>query len=134
MKHINIALDWDGTCDLDQDLWFEVVKLIQARGHKVYVITMSYPSECTKISEAWYKLLEGRVIPTSRLAKKKFVQKMNLPIHIWIDDHPLALYLDAREAFGTVDPEGLVREVSNYQHCVDLETNNEKGVVSVLSS
>lgn len=121
MQSINIGLDWDGTVSLDEDMWFEIAKLMQSRGHKVYVISMSFPSECVgKIKERWYDLLENRIIPTSRAAKKKFVENLGIGIHIWIDDHPLALYLDAKDAFGVNDPEGFVRAVSNHQHCVDL--------------
>lgn len=122
-RDIRIGLDWDGTVSLNEEMWFEVVKVMQDHGNQVYIVTMSYPSECGKISPAWYELVKHRVICTSRKAKKKFVEDLGLTMHIWIDDNPLALYLDAQQAFGVADKEGVVRDNYNYQMSVEAIQN-----------
>lgn len=43
---MNIALDYDGTYTADPDMWLRFVEEAQAAGHKVFIVTMRYESEC----------------------------------------------------------------------------------------
>lgn len=43
---MNIALDYDGTFTAAPNVFIELVKNMQTAGHKVYIVTMRYPSEC----------------------------------------------------------------------------------------
>lgn len=42
---LDMGLDFDGTLTADPVGWGIFVKLMRARGHKVHIVTMRYPSE-----------------------------------------------------------------------------------------
>lgn len=86
---MNLALDHDGTFTADPELWAQFCRLAQARGHKVYLVTMRFPEE--GIDDRASKVVDA-VIYTSRDAKKAYVDKINLGIDIWIDDSPFWIY------------------------------------------
>lgn len=103
------SLDYDGTITGDPEGFKAIVKLLRDRGHKVYIVTMRYPSECERDPSfmQWRGLVDG-IIPTSRKAKKDIVELLNIPISIWIDDNPDAVYKSAEQIWGTPSPEGQV--------------------------
>ena len=108
---MNFGLDWDGTCEEDLDLWRMFVMLAQRAGHKVYIVTMRYPSERLKqgseITDEWMDMVDG-VIFTSRKGKKPYCLGLGIHIDVWIDDNPLAVEYDAKRVFGVETPEGVV--------------------------
>lgn len=77
-----IALDYDKTYTADVKLWATFIADARRKGHTVVIVTMRYPSE--SIDDAPCK-----VIYTSRLAKRKFVNA-----DIWIDDSPQWIFED----------------------------------------
>lgn len=106
---VNIGLDYDGTVTSDYYAFVKLVELFRNRGHKVYIVTMRYESECrqdanfmrlTEMADGW--------CPTGRMAKRKYCEQQGLKIHIWIDDNPIAVEKDAIDIWGTVSPEGSV--------------------------
>ncbi len=106
---VNIGLDYDGTVTSDYYAFFKLVELFRNRGHKVYIVTMRYESECrqdanfmrlAEISDGW--------CATGRMAKRKYCEQQGLKIHIWIDDNPIAVEKDAIDIWGSVSPEGSV--------------------------
>ena len=86
------ALDFDGTYTADPELWDQWVRLCRKRGHRVYVVTMRYPSESVpdELAES-----VDRVIYTGRRAKKQLLDARGISIDIWIDDRPEFLFEDA---------------------------------------
>lgn len=111
---MNIALDYDGTCTEDIDLFYMFVKLARASGHKVYIVTMRFPSEINDpkfpgkaIPQKLLDIVNGTVC-TSRQAKRKVMDDLNIPIQVWIDDNPLAVEKSAGEIWGWTTPEGIV--------------------------
>jgi hypothetical protein len=72
---MKIALDWDGTCTADPELWIAFASLAKARGHEVTIVTGRSPAEKIKT--------DLPVIYCSRTAKRGHFQA-----DVWIDDEP----------------------------------------------
>ena len=105
-KPIIIALDWDGTVTLDPNVWLGIVRLFKAAGHKVYIVTMRYPSEMEGVlSDEWRSLIDG-LYCSSRQAKRPFVHAQGLTPNVWIDDNPEAIFKSAVEIWGWCTAEG----------------------------
>jgi hypothetical protein len=104
---MKIGLDYDGTVTRDIVLWLQFCILFRQLGHQVYLVTMRYPSEMADVPEEFLRNLDG-VFPTSRQAKQQHMLDNDIVIDIWIDDNPRAVYMDAKEAFPTVAPEGFI--------------------------
>ncbi len=103
---MNFGLDYDGVCTgSGLDLWLEWVKLAKLHGHKVYIVTMRFLSECSVIPESLTQFTEG-VYPTGRMAKKPHMGALGIKIHVWIDDHPEAIHKNAIEIWGVIASEG----------------------------
>lgn len=102
-----IGLDFDGTVTEDEDIFKIIIKLLRCSGHKVYIVTMRYPSECVCIKQEWGSLVDG-IIPTSRLAKLPAVTAAGIKIDVWMDDNPRAINESAADIWGTPSDEGTV--------------------------
>lgn len=96
---MNIALDYDDTVTRDMGLFTMFALNAVKRGHKVYIVTMRYPEECSDIPEDILGIVT-ELCPTSRQGKQKFMLDKGIHIHVWIDDNPKAVYMDAQQAFG----------------------------------
>lgn len=119
---VNFCLDWDGTYTADPELWLAWIVNAHARGHRVYVITMRYPSEVPDNAHTHALAALGvHIVATSRLAKRPFARAMGIDIHIWIDDNPEAVLMDADQIWSTPAPEG---------HPVDPKHDNGSPLVS----
>lgn len=100
---MNIALDFDGTYTRDALAWNGFIGLMRGFGHKVYVVTMRYGPEYP-LNEAHevIRMLGQKVDAiyfTGRKAKRSFMAKCCIDIHVWIDDQPEFVVIDA-----AVDP------------------------------
>lgn len=109
---LNFALDWDGTVTCEPDGFYDFIKTMRSKGHKVYIVTMRYPSECENIPIQFQNEVDG-IIATSRKAKYDFTKELGLNIHIWIDDTPKAILQDAIHIWGISSPEGRVVSKNN---------------------
>lgn len=99
MRLLNFALDFDKTYTEDPDTLDEVLKILRARGHKVYVVSMRYPAphqEAMEVMEALTNKVDGFFF-TSRKAKEPYMRMYQelTPIDIWIDDNPYWLLRDS---------------------------------------
>lgn len=92
---ITFALDYDGTYTRDPDLWLEFIRIAQARGHEVLIATMRTFEETQDMCERLTELVH-QIVPTSRSAKQPFLAAYGIKPHIWIDDQPHFLLLDAQ--------------------------------------
>lgn len=108
-NRINISLDYDGTVTSDYDGFTAMAEMFRKRGHKVYIVTFRYESECRV--DPYFMKLASKVdgyIATGRQAKRAFCQEKGLNIHVWIDDNPEAVILPAVSIWGSSSPEGHV--------------------------
>ena len=88
---MNISLDYDQTYTVDPELYLAFVETAIERGHNVYVVTMRTPAETQSMDPALCELVT-KVIPTSRQAKREFVEKSHgIKIDVWVDDEPRAI-------------------------------------------
>lgn len=106
-SQMTFALDYDGTATGDLEMWVAICRFMRQRGHRVYIVTMRYPSECSDISAALLQNVDG-LYPTSRMSKKEHIGKQGIDIHVWIDDNPIAVYQSAGQIWGQASPEGHV--------------------------
>lgn len=111
---MNIGLDWDGTVTSDPVLFYTFCLLAKRHNHKVYIVTMRYPSECADIDQEWRNVVEGiyatgNPATQDREAKANFMLRQGINIHVWIDDNPRAIHYSGRQIWGdTCSPEGHV--------------------------
>lgn len=81
-----IALDYDRTYTEAPDTWLGIVELLRGAGHEVFCCTMRYPNEVSSMDSRLLDLVQ--VVPTSRRAKKDFMQELGVTVSVWIDDNP----------------------------------------------
>lgn len=103
----NFAFDLDGTMTEDPEVFKLIAFLLRKRGHQVHIVTMRYASEGIEITKEWSRYVDG-IHFTKRLAKKPHMEALGIDIHIWMDDNPKAIDLDAAEIWGSVSEEGAV--------------------------
>ena len=92
-----IALDYDGTYTADPGLWHPFIVASRARGHRVFVVTMRFPSEGREVEQRLGRHVD-RIIFTAREAKRRHVQRLGHDIDVWIDNHPEYIDGDASPA------------------------------------
>ena len=92
-----IALDYDGTYTANPELWQAFIKYAQKQGHEVIVATMRNDDELDDMCEVLCGLV-NRIIPTNRNAKRTFLKSFGIEPHIWIDDQPHFIVVDAQGA------------------------------------
>lgn len=85
---MNLALDFDDTYTKDPELWHEVIRLAELRGHRVYVVT------CRRDTPENREIVRVPTLPPYRhyftgLAPKRwYMQQQGIEIDVWIDDLP----------------------------------------------
>ena len=109
---MNFAFDYDGCANADVPTFIDVISTLQKAGHKVFIVTMRYPSECRQVIEDFGGLVDG-IIPTSRHSKREACERLGIKIHIWTDDTPLAVEKSAGEIWGEVTPEGCIHSIDH---------------------
>lgn len=92
-----IALDYDGTYTADPGLWHSFIAASRARGHRIFVVTMRFPSEGREIEQRLGRHVD-RIIFTAREAKRRHVQRLGHDVDVWIDNHPEYIDGDASPA------------------------------------
>ncbi len=85
----SIAVDYDGTYDLEPRLWNQMIAAFRIHGHKVYLVTARYPDEVDNyvLNALLYGRTDG-IYYTSRKAKKQYMLDRGIEIDVWIDDKP----------------------------------------------
>jgi hypothetical protein len=82
---MNLGLDYDGTVTEEPIGFLNFTETMRKLGHKVYIVTMRYESECVEIVKHWGKFVDG-IHATGRQAKSDFMKNLGIDIHVWIDD------------------------------------------------
>jgi len=90
-----IAIDYDDTFTRDPDGWLEFMIMMKLRGHKFVGCTMRYEKEMFDVHQT-YKDTCDFVVPTGRKAKRRFLANMDIHPHVWIDDIPDFIVMDAK--------------------------------------
>lgn len=107
----NFAVDYDGTFTSAPNEFIDFIRALQLAGHSVFIVTMRYPTEVNGELGSIDHRLRDMLVPvvcTSRTAKKDYCRKLGINIHVWMDDHPEAVFLDAEKIWGRPSPEGMV--------------------------
>lgn len=128
---MNFSLDYDDTITAEPLGFLRFCKTMRQLGHKVYIVTMRYPSECKEIYNKWQYDVDG-IFPTSRLAKKPWMDAMNIKIDVWIDDSPRAIHESAVEIWGTASPEGLIVNTGYHEEDEPLPALNTADSFPIL--
>lgn len=103
---INFGIDFDGTITAASNLFAAFVYDARKAGHKVFIVTMRYPSEECKDLSAWRSLVDD-IVFTERQAKEPVMAARNTPVHIWFEDNPKAVTMSAMQIWGACTPEGV---------------------------
>lgn len=92
----NIAVDYDGTYTDNPDCWFAVIVQLRIFGYSVYCVSARTNNEQNN-RELFNVLPNGVVLVlTGHQPKKKFCEDLGINIDIWIDNNPMALFVDDR--------------------------------------
>ncbi len=93
-KHV--AIDWDNTISADPDYFRQLILKLQKAGYSPFVCTLRAPDK-DNITEM-VAVLEEAEIPiylTDGKPKRKYLKKLGLKVHLWIDDFYPAVCGDA---------------------------------------
>lgn len=112
-KQITLGLDWDGTADRNPEMFKLLIATLRHFGHKVYIVTMRYPSEFANVAQEMNPWVDG-IVTTSRAAKEPTCKDLGIFIDVWIEDTPRAVGESAKEIWGLASEEGNVVGASTY--------------------
>jgi len=90
-----ISLDYDDTYTRNPEMWDRVIRELKDSGCTVYCVTLRYPDF---EGEAVRAALHGKVdkiFCTGRQAKRDFMYSHGIHVHVWIDDNPNFIIMDA---------------------------------------
>ncbi len=96
VKSKYIAIDWDNTISADQDYFRRLIQKFQEAGYSPFVCTLRAPDR-DNIKEI-IEILEEAAIPiylTDGKPKRKYMKKLGVKVHLWIDDFYPAICGDA---------------------------------------
>lgn len=94
----NFSFDYDGCMSLQPEAFAAFSDALRAAGHKTYIVTMRYPSECKPL-EPILKHFDG-LHATCRMAKKPYLESQGIKINVWLEDTPRAVMEDAVAIWG----------------------------------
>ena len=83
-----IALDYDGTYTAHPPLWKAFVYIAKALGIEVLIVTKRYDHEPIEDRPP------AMIYYTGRKAKRAFMESQGIRVNIWIDDDPIAIFVD----------------------------------------
>lgn len=84
------AFDYDNTISRDADVFIAMMRMLQDRGHEVFVVTARrpdiHPEDFTEI-EKYFK-----VYKTRHIAKRVYMREIEgIEVDVWVDDMPEAI-------------------------------------------
>jgi hypothetical protein len=83
-----IGLDYDNTYTRDPEGWTACIKLMQARGHEVVLVTSRSPLLSEEVKKAVGDVVDGMVF-AGHIWKRTAAQKNGWDVDVWIDDLPV---------------------------------------------
>ena len=133
---MNFGLDWDGTVNQAYALWAIWTREAIRAGHRVYVVTMRYPSEVDDYMRRWcFNNGVHSIVTTARGPKRPAMERLGLRIDVWIDDNPRAVEEYAANIWGAATQEGeVVTENANAAHAstpLDLAETAQRRILKL---
>lgn len=90
---MKIAIDYDGTYDLDPKLWNQIISTMRLHENEVYLVTSRYPDEVDNyILNALLATRTDGIFYTSKRAKQDYMKERGIKIDVWIDNEPQFIY------------------------------------------
>jgi len=83
---MNIALDYDGTFDLDLIFWYTFIQIAATRGHNVCIVSAREPVQMHDIQDAVPP--NTKIYATGLIPKRAYMERQGIAIDVWIDDWP----------------------------------------------
>ncbi|MEE9446057.1 MAG: hypothetical protein V3V19_10385 [Cocleimonas sp.] len=82
-----VAIDWDNTISADKDFFLSLIKKLQQAGFTPFVCTLRAPDN-ENIKEIKDVLEETKIAIylTDGKPKRKFMKKLGIKVHLWMDD------------------------------------------------
>lgn len=82
-----IAIDWDNTISADQEFFIDLIMRLKAAGYIPFVCTLRAPDK-ENIDEIRnvLEIANIAIYLTNGKPKRKFMKKMGVKVHLWIDD------------------------------------------------
>lgn len=96
---MRFAFDYDGTWSRDPDMFMSVAALMVSKGHDVVIITARSASDPIPIKDY-------PVYYTGRMRKQTWARNSGLIVDIWIDNNPVSIVPDIRNAAKTFPGRG----------------------------
>ncbi len=99
-KTKNISIDWDNTISADLGFFKKLILELQDLGYSPCICTLRAPDK-----ENWeeiYSFLEETNIPiyfTDGKPKRRFLKKLGVKVHLWIDDFYPGISRDTSKLF-----------------------------------
>ena len=86
-KSKHVAIDWDNTISADKDFFLQLIKKLQEEGYNPFVCTLRAPDK-DNIQEIKDVLEETKIAIylTDGKPKRKYMKKLGVKVHLWIDD------------------------------------------------
>ena len=85
-----ISLDYDGTFNVDKEMWLEFIRSAQNKGHKVILCTARYPTQDnTDVCSDLSGIVD--IYFTGKQPKKAYLKDKNIRVDIWIDNSPQSI-------------------------------------------
>lgn len=91
-----VVLDYDETFTRCPKSWRAVADLLRENGHSVIGCTMRRPQERDGMHPQYFEACET-VHFSSRQGKREYLASLNILPHVWIDDTPEFICLDAAD-------------------------------------
>jgi len=82
-----IAIDWDNTISADQAYFLQLIKKLQQAGYTPFVCSLRAPDkENIQLIRKVLKLSNIAIYLTDGKPKRKYMRKLGVKVHLWIDD------------------------------------------------
>jgi phosphoglycolate phosphatase-like HAD superfamily hydrolase len=89
MRHLTIAMDWDGTAAEDPTTFLRVAQIFKAAGHTVVICTQRAAEYGAEIEAVVGTALP--IIYASGFAKRQVASFCGYHVDVWMDDNPTAV-------------------------------------------
>jgi hypothetical protein len=95
-----IAIDWDNTIGADPEFFKQMIVRFKESGYEPCICSLRQPDK-----ESWTEItdfLESTSIPiylTDGRSKRRYLKKLGLKIHLWIDDFYPGISRDSSKLF-----------------------------------
>jgi len=83
-------LDYDGTYGADVEMWKQIIPIMQASNHNIYLVTSRGMDTPVELAQD-FKDFGIPIIYCNYRAKRKVCEERGINISIWVDDDPFRI-------------------------------------------